>query len=209
MKTSFCILLLSIPICIFAQKSSKEKVPGAIITKTFDTIVTYIEKDKLIYMQKRVFYYDENKKKVKLDPNESQGFILFKKGGHLYFESRGDFKFAIINQRKSRSFLYRLLDKPVQLYYFVYNKSVQSGFHYTYEGKPYYLIYKDWLHEWHTIDQDEFRNGCKKAFADDKELMSDIKEGKYSFDDMEIIVERYTEFVKREYFKVLKAKGSI
>jgi hypothetical protein len=209
MKTSFYIIILLFPVCLFSQNNPKEEmVPGAIITRNFDTIVTYIEKDELSNMQRRVFYLDENKKKTKLDPNESQGFILFKKGGHLYFESRGDYKFAMIKPRKNKTFLFRIFNHPVQLYYYMHSKAVQGGFYNTYDEEPYYLIYKDWLHEWHTINESEFKKGCKKALADDVELLNDINEGKYNFEDMETIIEKYTEFVKLEYPNVFKARGA-
>ena len=197
MKAPLYLLLLLLPICLYsegAQNKISKYRSGGIISLNNDTIYAKIKFEPIYNLQDEIKYIDAGGKKKTLKPDRANGFFFDTDDGKIIFESRKDIRISAFPS-KNGYFVYRISNDIYPLYYFVLCKMVNIGVELSTVQVPYYLIRKNF--EWHIIRVENFKD-CVEIFMEYDVLVKDIKNNKYTFDDVPKITERYCQLVKNE-----------
>ncbi len=196
MKQFLILLILIIPFSLFVngeQKKASKYRPGGIISLNKDTIAAQIKMESMTKLQQEVKFIDAGGKKKSFKPTMISGFYFESDDGKMFFESRKDIRISAFGSRKGY-FVHRVSNDILPLYYFVTNKIINTGVESKTVQIPSYLIQKDY--QWNHYTTNNFED-CVKIFGENINLVKDIENHKYSFDDFPEIVERYCKSIKK------------
>ncbi|MCY1722477.1 hypothetical protein OU798_19160 [Prolixibacteraceae bacterium Z1-6] len=195
MKTIAFLLIFVIPIPIFANNTQQKRTgytEGGIISLNNDTIAASIKMENILKLQTEVKFIDAGGKKKSFKPGVINGFFMDTENGRVNFESRDDIRISVFPSKKG-NFVLRLTDDIYPLYYFVTTKMQNTGIESEMTEIPHYLVHMDY--RWYHFNENNFED-CVTIFKEDKGLVKDIKNERYSFSDFPEIVERYCNTIK-------------
>ena len=195
MKTTLLLLILLLPICVFSQTNqdvNPDYLPGGIISLNNDTILVDIKLESILVLQDKVKFIDASGTKKSFKPPIIKGFYFDVDDGGMVFESRNDVRVSAFPS-KYGYFVNRVSNGICPLYYFELQKMKSVGMESKMVKVPYFLILKN--NSWEYVNSDSFED-CINIFSDDIILVSNIKSGKYTFDDIPKMVEKYCKFLK-------------
>ncbi len=195
MRITLYLLISIFSISLYSEgvqnKQSKYR-PGGIISLNNDTILANIKLESIYDLQNKINFIDAGGKKKSFKPDIINGFYFDTEDGKMIFESRDDVQISALPSKRGY-FVNRISNDICPLYYFVTRKMINLGVESKLITIPYYLIHKN--NSWHYINTESFGD-CVKIFRDYDVMVKDIKDDKYTFDDIPNMVEKYCQFVK-------------
>ncbi|HCE58218.1 MAG TPA: hypothetical protein DER09_10415 [Prolixibacteraceae bacterium] len=189
-KIMVLLMFFLVPVFAFAQteKNKNDKYfPGGIISLNNDTVAAKILLENITKMQKQVKFIDAGGKKKSFKPDMINGFFLEAEDEKMIFESRDDINLTAFPSNKGY-FYYRISNDAIPLYYFVTTKMANTGVESQMEEVQNYVVKKDF--RWYLYTKENYED-CVKIFEDNRMLVNDIKNGKYTFAQFPEIVKRY------------------
>ncbi len=164
---------------------------GMIFLLNRDTIEAYIKVEKIVKMQEQIEFIDTAGFEYSVKPSQAAGFCLLFPEDTMVFESRDDLVNAIFKSKKEPySFVLRLKEGNMPLYYFYEEKLEMSGVDQILVEKPRYLaLFRNVLH---PIRRKYFKNDVRKIYLlmrregfgnEIDELMNDVEKNKYSYEE--------------------------
>lgn len=194
--TALVVMSFAIPFFAFGQKGNRNAdnyFPGGIISLNNDTITANILLENITKMQKQVKFIDAGGRKKSFKPDMINGYFLEAEEEKMYFESRNDINLTAFPSNKG-FFYYRISNDAIPLYYFVTTKMENTGVESQMTEVKNYLIRKDL--RWYLYNNENFKD-CVGLFEDNRMLVNDIKNNKYSFEQFPEIVKRYCSSMKQ------------
>lgn len=189
-RKSTLLMFFLVPLFAFAQTDKNKNdnyFPGGIISLNNDTVAATILLENITKMQKQVKFIDAGGKKKSFKPDMINGFFLEAEEEKMIFESRDDINLTAFPSNKGY-FYYRISNDAVPLYYFVSTRMENTGVESQMEEVQNYIVKKDL--RWYLYTKENFED-CIKLFEDNRMLVNDIKNRKYTFEQFPEIVKRY------------------
>lgn len=197
MKTITFLLIFIIPLHLFANNNQQKKPgynDGGIISLNNDTIAASIKMENILKLQSEVKFIDAGGKKKSFKPGLISGYFIETENGRVNFESRDDIRISVFPS-KNGDFVLRLTDDIYPLYYYVTTKMKNTGIESEMKEIPHYLVHMDY--RWYHYEESSFKT-CAKIFKENKGLVKDIENGRYSFRDFPEIIDRYCLSIKEK-----------
>jgi hypothetical protein len=193
-------ILLIIPMWLLSDEISKDLkyAHGKLFLQNNDTINVYIKVESIYKMQSEIQYIDTTGHEFILLPSKAKGFCLMYQNDTMYFESSRDLKMVLFTSKKAKSsFIYRISNGKLPLFYVVEKELKMDGFDQITVDAPRYLILLD--QEWYPITPKYFVSDFNKIFSNLKSeydakqlklLQNEIVERNFMFDHTPIIISK-------------------
>jgi len=196
MKSIVCLLLFIFPLSLWSNSFQKEKTAyrkGGIISLNNDTISADIKVVSILDFQKEVNFIDAGGKKKSFKPKMIEGFFLIAENDTMAFESRNDIQIGAFPSKKG-NFVYRVSNDICPLYFYLTTKMNNIGVEVAMTEVPHYMVRIDYRS--YHYQESNFEE-CVSIFKDNRMLVKDIQDNKYSFSDFPEIVARYCQSIKK------------
>ena len=203
------LFLLLVPMWLSADEKVKDVKysRGKVFLQNGDTVNAYIKSEALYNLQSGIQCLDSLGNEYSLLPSNSKGFCMMFKKDTMYFESRRDLKTVLFTSKKSKSsFIYRISNGKLPLYYFVEKGLKMDGIDQVTVELPRYLILLD--QEWYSLTKKYFVNDFKKLVTNlkgvlDKEqldkLYFEVADEKFEFDNAPLLLEKLNKMPAAKY----------